>query len=255
MGALVKLFGNQRGRLRAGSGTAGTLSGRIVAHVRSALAEGRLKPGSILGTENQIAAHWGVSRIVARDALRTLQALGVVEIRVGSGGGARIAESNPELFADALAIQLDLIGVTADEVVDAQRAIETLAAELAAEKATAADHAWLRQLVALSKETVGDPDAFTQLGQAFHLAVAEASKNRVLTAQLMSIHHVSWPAHNPTLTPAVARHVAEVHERIADLIEMRSPAEARRLMDEHVKMIGARRRAERSRHGATEPCC
>jgi GntR family transcriptional repressor for pyruvate dehydrogenase complex len=255
MGALVKLFGDQSGRSKGGSGMAGTLSARIVADVRSALAEGRLRPGSILGTENEIAAHWGVSRIVARDALRTLQALGIVEIRVGSGGGARIAESNPELFADALGIQLDLMGVTAEEVMDAQRAIETLAAELAAEKATTADHTRLRQLVAHSKEAVNDPDAFTKLGQAFHIAVVEASKNRVLTAQLMSIHHVSWPARNPTLTPAVARHVAEVHERLTDLIEIRSPGEARRLMDEHVKMIGARRRAERSWDGAAEACC
>lgn len=255
MGALVQLFGEETGRGRGGAGKASTLSARIVADVRSALAEGRLKPGGVLGTENEIAAHWGVSRIVSRDALRTLQALGVVEIRVGSGGGARIAASNPELFADALAIQLDLMGVTAEEVMDAQRAIETLAAELAAEKATEADHARLKDLVARSKEAVNDPDAFTKLGQAFHIAVAEASQNRVLTAQLMSIHHVSWPARNPTLTPAVARHVVEVHERLAGLIEIRSPAEARRLMDEHVKMIGARRRAERSHGDADEACC
>ena len=51
------------------------------------------------------------SRIVARDALRTLEALGIVEIKMGKGGGARIARGNPRLFAEALAVQLDLTGV------------------------------------------------------------------------------------------------------------------------------------------------
>ena len=75
-----------------------------------------------------------------------LQALGIAEIRMGKGGGARVARGNPRLFAEALAVQLDLTGVTAAEIMDAQRAIECLAAELAAENATDDDIARLRQL-------------------------------------------------------------------------------------------------------------
>jgi GntR family transcriptional regulator, transcriptional repressor for pyruvate dehydrogenase complex len=55
---------------------------------------------------------------------------------MGKGGGARIAHGNPRLFAEALAVQLDLTGVSVAEIMDAQRAIETLGAELAAENAT-----------------------------------------------------------------------------------------------------------------------
>ena len=114
--------------------------------------EKRLKSGDPIGTEKDLAARYGVSRIVARDALRTLQALGIAEIRMGKGGGARVARGNPRLFAEALAVQLDLTGVTAAEVMDAQRAIETLAAELAAEHATPADHARLRRLLGGSRK-------------------------------------------------------------------------------------------------------
>ena len=77
----------------------GTLSGRVVAKVRTALFERRFRPGDFLGTEAELAATAGASRIVARDALRTLEALGIVEIRAGAGGGARIARGNPRLFA------------------------------------------------------------------------------------------------------------------------------------------------------------
>src|SRR5215472_1789879 len=111
------------------AGRSASLSAQIVAQVRDDLFEKRLKPGDFLGTEKDLAARYGVSRIVARDALRSLAALGIVEIRMGKGGGARIAPGNPRLFAEAMAVQLELAGVTAAEILDAQRAIECLAAE------------------------------------------------------------------------------------------------------------------------------
>ena|SRR5579864_1599580 len=245
--------GAERGAL---AGRAATLSARIVAEVRDALLERRLKSGDFLGTEKDLAAEAGVSRIVARDALRTLEAMGVVEIKVGAGGGARIARGNPRLFAEALAVQLDLAGVEVAEVMDAQRAIECLAAELAAGHATAQDQARLRSLIADAEGKLGDIDAFTRSSRDFHLAVAEASHNRVVVVQLVSLQHVSWPARNRTLTRGVAEQVLAVHRELADLIEARDAGAARRLMEDHVRMIRARRVAERrGRSSKFSPCC
>src|SRR6187455_1887338 len=168
-------------------GRSASLSAQIIGDVRDALFAKKLKPGDVLGTENEIAARYGVSRIVARDALRTLEALGIAEIRMGKGGGARVARGNPRLFAEALAVQLDLTGVGPSEVMDAQRAIECLAAELAAENATEADIARMRKLIDDADAAIDEPERFTQLGAEFHLAVAEASHNRVLVVQLISL--------------------------------------------------------------------
>jgi len=228
-------------------GRSASLSSQIVADVRDALFAKKFKPGDSIGTENEIAARYGVSRIVARDALRTLQALGIAEIKMGKGGGARVARGNPRLFAEALAVQLDLTGVSAAEIMDAQRAIECHAAELAAENATDADIARLRELIVEADGSVGDAARFTELGAAFHLAVAEASHNRVLVVQLISLQHVSWPRRNPTLTPKVARHVQDAHRQLLALIEMRDAAGARKLMDDHVNMIRARRVSEQGK--------
>jgi len=221
-----------------------TLSSRIVDEVIEALFDKRLQPGDFLGTEKDIAERAGASRIVARDALRTLQALGVVDIKVGAGGGARIAGGNPRLFAEALAVQLTLAGVSVREMMDAQRALETTAAELAAETATAEDIARLRASLAEHEATIGDSTAYTRTCMRFHLIVAEASHNRVLVAQLLSLQHVSWPAQNNTLTAPVARHILDVHRQLVDVIESRDAAAARRLMDDHVRMIRARRVSE-----------
>jgi GntR family transcriptional repressor for pyruvate dehydrogenase complex len=231
-----------------------TMSTQIVAQVREALFAKELRPGDFLGTEKHLAARFGVSRIVARDALRTLEAQGIVDIKVGSGGGARISQGNTRLFAEALAVQLDLAGVTVGEIMDAQRAIEGLAAELAAINSTAEDHARLRELNTEAERRIDDVAAYTRLGREFHLAVAEASHNRVLVVQLISLQHVSWPAQSLSLAPEVARRILTVHQELAALIAMRDAAGARRLMDDHVKMIGARRVAEQ-RHRSDGHCC
>src|SRR2546423_451762 len=130
------------------------------------------------------------------------------------------------------------------------------AADPAAFNSPAEDHARLRELIAQAERRINDVAGFTRASREFHLAVAEASHNRVLVVELISLQHVSWPAHNPTLTPSVARHILDAHKELASLIEMRDAAGARRLMDDHVKMIGARRVAEhRDKHGANRACC
>ena len=235
-------------------GRGSSLSNQIIAEVREALFE-RLKPGDFLDTEKDLAAKYDVSRIVARDALRTLEALGVVEIRMGAGGGARIAHGNPRLFAEALAVQLELTGVEVREIMDAQRGIECIAAELAAENATAQDIAKLRALLEDAENKIDDVDALTRSSRDFHLAIAEASHNRVLVAELISLQHVSWPTRNRTLTPPVARHIVDVHRELVDLIEARDAAAARRLMDDHVKMIRTRRVTEHAKGKTNDPSC
>lgn len=235
--------------LLAPTGRAATLSAGIVEAVRDALFDGRLKPGDFLGTEKDLAAAHDVSRVVARDALRTLEASGVVEIRVGARGGARIAQGNAARYAEALAVQLKLAGVSVTEIMDAQRVVETAAAEMAARNRTEDDLAALRALLDEAEEVFDDVDAYTRSSMQFHLGIAEASHNRVLVVQLVSLHHVAWPTRNRTLTTDVARHILDVHRELYGLIEARDAEAARTLMHDHVGLIRARRRAESGEDG------
>ncbi|MFQ5660761.1 MAG: FadR/GntR family transcriptional regulator [Gammaproteobacteria bacterium] len=233
-----------------------TLSAKIVVHVRDALFDGALRPGDMLGTEGELTKRFGVSRIAVRDAMKRLEASGIVEIRAGAGGGARIASGNPHLFADALAIQLNLMDVSAGEILDAQRALEMMAAELAAENAGIDDLQQIEALLAEAETKLDDVDAYTRSCFAFHLAVADAARNRVLRVQLLSFRHVAWPVHNRTLTREVAEHVLDLHQGIYTLITSGDSEGARELMGRHLKEIRTRRVAE---NGETIPspqaCC
>ena len=241
------LFTASKERRLPGARGGATLASRIVASVREALFERRYRAGDFLGTEKELAARHGVSRIVARDALRTLEAMGIVEISRGAGGGARITRGNPQLFAEALAVQLELADIEVDEILQAQHAIECRAAELAAKNATPADIARLRELVEQAEKLLHDFDGFTRSSLGFHLAVADAAHNRVLHYQLVSLQHVSWPARNRTLTRPVALRVLQAHRALVSRIGDHDAEGARALMDEHVRMIHSRRAAERHR--------
>jgi GntR family transcriptional repressor for pyruvate dehydrogenase complex len=193
--------------------------------------------------------------MVARDALRTLQALGIVEISRGAGGGARITRGNPALFAEALAVQLELADIDREEIMAAQGAIEALAAELAAANASKQEVAGLHSLVDEAEQLLEDLDAFTRSSLHFHLGVAEASHNRVLYYQLISLQHVSWPSRNRTLNRAVARKVLDAHRELAALIEAKKPREARAFMEAHVGMIKSRRVLQNKSESKRLVCC
>ncbi len=226
-----------------------TLSSRIVAEIRESVFAGRLKPGDFLGSENDLAQQFGVSRITVRDALRSLSATGIVEIRQGAGGGARIAEGNLDHFADALAVQFQLAGVGAEETLGAQSAIEGMAAELAAEHRTDDDLARMAAAIEQAASAVDNPVAFTEASLGFHLAVAEASHNRALDALLRALRYVVWPSENKRATEVAAR-VQKAHRTIYEKIEARDGAGARKAMSHHLESV----RDSKHRQHTEVPC-
>lgn len=216
-----------------------TYADMIVADVRDAVFARRTVPGDFLGSEKDVAARFGVSRNTARDALRTLEALGIVDIRAGAGGGARIASGSPDKFAEALAIQFNLAGVSEVEILDAQWAIEGMAAELAAAHATEYDLQHLGELLVEAKRLEDDPAAFADSSMRFHMAIAEASHNRALVAQLIAIRHVVWPSGGASETKTRAGKILDCHHRLYELIAARDGAGARELMHDHLSSIRA----------------
>ena len=93
-----------------------------------------MEPGEWLGTENELAALFNVSRVTIRDAVGALSARGLVDVRVGARGGLRIARSDPERLTDAFSIQMGLLGLSRAELLDALQAIEPETTALAAQR-------------------------------------------------------------------------------------------------------------------------
>ena len=214
-----------------------SIANQIVMQVRDALFAGDLKPGDALGSEKKLADSFGVSRITVRDALRILETMGIVEIRVGAGGGTRIAHGNIDYFSDALAVQLKLAGIAPREMLDAQIVIESAAADMAANNRTQFDLRRLKALLHEARAVQDNPEEFTRSGHRFHLAIAEASGNRALVAQFKAMRHIVWPRNAARATREIAGQAAHIHGQLYELIKKRDAAGARELMRVHLESI------------------
>lgn len=161
-------------------------SDEIAAQLRSAVFDGSLRAGDPLGSEGDLALRFGVSRLSVREAMRSLEANGVIDMRLGPKGGAYVAHGDPHRFAEALAIQLRLVGVRLPEVLDALAGLEQMAARLAAENATVADLTLLEALLQTGRsgKALG---GVARAGRQFHEAIAHASHNQVVIATLVAV--------------------------------------------------------------------
>jgi len=220
-------------------------SSRIIEQVREALFRDELKSGDFLGSESDLARHFGISRVPVRDAFQALQALGIVEIKIGANGGARIAAGDPGRFADALAVQLKLVGVSVGEMFDSQIAIEVMATELAAARATESDLERLRvilgELQTLAQKPLTKKAAlnFTEISMRFHEALVNAAHNRVLAAQFKALRLVLEPIYARRTTDTVAKRVVASHKSVLDAIAARDAERACSVMRRRLQVIRA----------------
>jgi GntR family transcriptional regulator, transcriptional repressor for pyruvate dehydrogenase complex len=214
-------------------------SDAVVRQFRQALFEGRLSAGDPVGSEQQLALQFGVSRSTIRDALRALEAAGLVEVRTGAKGGVRIAQGDPNRFADGLAVQLKLVGLDVGDALAAQMGLEWVAAELAATKATPADLASLSTLLDEADALVDAGPAFTDAAAAFHEALARASHNWAIVTSLRAISELLRELHVRNTTPDRARRVMRIHREIFAAISGRDAELAGQLMRSHISATRA----------------
>ncbi len=155
----------------------------VLAAVEQQILSGRLKPGDRLPGERELGELLGVSRPSVREALRALESLGVITAGVGSGkrAGSKIASEPSIALSYFLRVHVGLANFRFADVLDTRLALERAAARGAARNASASDLRRLRE----SLDTMSDPalssEQFHDADAAFHVALAEASGNQMLS--------------------------------------------------------------------------
>lgn len=216
---------------------------RIERQIKAAILGRQFQVGDYLGSEHDLSAKLGVSRLTVREAIGRLQALGLVEVRTGAAGGARVAAGRPEHIAELLAIQLVLEGLEAEQVLVAQRIVEVAAAGMAARCAQPEDIATMELALARAERLVERPDAFTAASLAFHAAVGEASRNRFLSIMMQAISLALERVMAPDTTVEVARRVVARHRKLMQAIKAGDEETSMRLISQHLDRVHLRVRA------------
>ncbi len=211
-------------------------SGDIVNQIKASIFEGRLGPGDRLPSERELTEQFGVSRITVRDAMRVLESQGLVEIKVGAGGGTFIAAPSAEPITQVLTDMLRLQGITIQELVEARLVIETSIVTLAAERATPDDLQAMEEAISAARAArAAGEQRFTPYSINFHIALARAAKNRVL---LFTVNSFRSPFYETLDKLAPDDHMAqraiEDHQKLLDAVAARDAERAGQVMQEHL---------------------
>lgn len=151
--------------------------------------EGKLPPGSPLPSERELMEAYGVGRPAIREAMQSLQGLGMIVVRHGER--PRVAEPQLDLLAEQMALSMRHI-LTYDasiltQLKDARVILETQIARIAAETQTEDALAALRDALTAQEQAQDQPDTFLDLDGEFHAALAAMSGNALLAAVLRAI--------------------------------------------------------------------
>jgi DNA-binding FadR family transcriptional regulator len=204
--------------------------------LRARIRSGDWPEGTALPTERDLATQTSLSRTTVREALRILELDGLIQVRPGRGGGARVRRPGK----DELTRQLELFiwgrNVGVEHLHDVRSALEALAAQGAARARTEAD---VRELIARTEaveESVDHLGGYLDANLAWHMAVVRASHNELLASIMealsVAIHKETESAvyDSPDLRAATL----SIHRSILKAIVDRDPAAAGRRMARHV---------------------
>jgi len=196
--------------------------------LRGAIEDSQLVIGTKLSSEATLAAQYGVSRSVVREALRSCAALGLTRTETGRG---------TFVVADRPRRDLVLGSYSASDLIEARPHIEIPAAELAAQRRTAEDVEALRGLMEAMRAE-DDGEAWVALDAAFHATIARASGNGVFAKVVADIREaMSHQSGTINLVTGRQKTSDVEHQAILDAIENRDESAAAAAMELHLGAV------------------
>ncbi|MDR7419266.1 MAG: FadR/GntR family transcriptional regulator [Armatimonadota bacterium] len=214
---------------------------RLVEQIRDGAfgSDGRLPSG------RQLADTFGVSLASVREALRSLEAVGLVVIEHGRGVFLRPSRAESGV-SDRWMQWLLQHGSSLLDLLEVRQAVETASAELAARRATTEVHAHLDRIVNdAARLTVRYPEgsetllkAYVELDTEFHRTLAAATGNAVLRSLVETLGNALQGSREATVAiPGRIRRSTNEHRRIAKAVRAGNPLAARTAMYAHVQRV------------------
>lgn len=162
-------------------------------YLRKEIVEGRFKAGESLPSEAEMMAMFGISRPTLREAIRILEALGLVVVQRGKNGGAAVRHPAVTVTAANAAIYLQTKRATLLELQRARSMIEPELVRSLKGRITPEHFTQLRAILAEARATTGDVDAYIGCTTRFHMMLVSLMENRVLDLIVSMIHTIYEP--------------------------------------------------------------
>ncbi|MGA2889539.1 MAG: FadR/GntR family transcriptional regulator [Terracidiphilus sp.] len=216
----------------------------VVNHIRSLIENGTLQPGDKIPSEREFARSLNISRASLRTGIGYLAAMGVMKVR--HGVGTFVADGPPEFGKASFSLMGALHGFQSWQMFEARLILESNLAALAAERGKEEHHTALAEEVAEIFASVDSPSDFLIHDVLFHRIVSQASGNPILAALMETITSALYDKRRKTVERSIdLRESAEMHRKIYRAIRSRDPLEARKLMEQHLRMAQTAQGMER----------
>lgn len=205
----------------------------IAERLRDLIVLQRLEPGDRLPSERDLATRLGVSRTSVRQALASLRSIGLVDVR--HGDGAYLMRPADEIVPK---LALEVLHVEADHpmVWEAREGIEVHAARLAATRATPTDLAAMRRAIEAMAAGVAAGEDGTASDALLHRAIVDAAHNPLI-AQLFSVLGEAVDRTSAASLSIAGRPTESLraHRAIVEAIADRDPERAASEMTSHLR--------------------
>jgi GntR family transcriptional repressor for pyruvate dehydrogenase complex len=208
----------------------------VVDHITESILSGEMQPGDRLPIESELADQFNVSRTVIREAIKTLSAQGLVQ--VAPRRGTIITEPPIDTIIQNIQLRLKLEDASFDDLLFSRRLLEVPIARLAAENANSHNLKVLEKHLLGMQDNLNDIDLFIFHDTAFHVEMARATQNLVLTLLIQIIVDLLGESRQIAVrVRGVTKRALEYHQKIFKAIQMKDSEEAAKLMDEHILQV------------------
>lgn len=204
--------------------------------LRSLIVDGVVEQGASLPSEKELVSQLGVSRATLREALRILEAQGLIVTKTGPRGGIVVQRPGAANLTRSLSLLLQLEETPFSILLEARRLLEPLCANLAAQRITEQELSELETIVNQMRIDINDMSLYIQQQLTFHLNLIAAAHNHVLELYTISVGDLISARTNQVGLSVEERQIGIVAvEGILTALKSRNGALAARRVESHLR--------------------
>jgi DNA-binding FadR family transcriptional regulator len=219
---------------------------QIADELRRLIVSGEFAEGDSLGHEPELVERFGVSRPSLREALRILEAKGLISVVRGRGGGVVVHEPDGRMTARTAALVLQARNVPVADVHEARALLEPTAVRVVASlRSRSSAVSELERLIRDQMQVITDPEAFGPANARFHERLVALAGNRTLSIVAEMLNEIVARAVTAVSKTgsaggslATRRRGIRSQERLVSLIEAGKAADAEAHWRAHMTVVG-----------------
>jgi DNA-binding FadR family transcriptional regulator len=216
------------------------ISQAIMDQIKEAIFQKKLTVGDKLPSERQLMEQFETSRVTIREALRTLEYSGILEIKRGYQGGAFVRDPNIKFINNFLQDMFSMGNIKVSDLTEARMAIEPYTVKLASERIKEGSREQIKQNIYETTEYLkrNNPNDARLLNLEFHRIIAQASENPVIFFMIDSIMDIMEKNISSIfLSAEPVESTLQFHQEIYHAIKNHHPEKAQDLMLKHIQEI------------------